>query len=584
MKKIIPLIFLCVAALPANASTAYGTLNNFDAVNDTGVITHGFEIEIDDVKSTSITYTYDWNHYGHPTITGDNSNPLHPKTFIRYESKKDASGHYLAFTNVPVGAFPVTNGHQCTNPAVNTGCEHFGVGYYAGASLIKYNWLIDDPAHPGNLIHGPAVQVGTPTWTYVPPPAPAQPAQVIAVIPAPVPPAPLPAKKFAKASWVKVIKTKQHNNKDIPLDDLIGDDKDHDGKADWANGEDAEVESEWHLLQANAKGVAKKQELEGKADDLQNGDENVTRRYEFYKYAGSAKSVDGENGEAMCDEVDADNIHGVGVVEVTDQFGNSYEWDCSSEAVIGDYTGAQMAGFDPEAPLGLIEHIEDGKMNKAYTDRTVVVGGNTPYVTQVTGSFPAGLTINSATGILSGTPSVSGQFTFTVNATDADNVNVSKTYTITIEGVPPTISTAALPDATELAPYSFTLSAAGGNAPYSWSVNALPAGLSLSAAGVISGTPAKGSAGVSSATYKVSDNAQKTASKLLTLKINAAAPVKADLDADGDVDLNDLKLMKGQFGHAVPANSPFDLNGDLKVNVIDFRRAVRLCTRAKCAV
>lgn len=581
MKKIIPLILLCIAALPANASTAYGTLNNFDAVNDTGVITHGFEIEIDDVKSTSITYTYDWNHYGHPTITGDNSDPLHPKTFIRYASKKDASGAYLAFTNVPVGAFPVTNGHQCTNPAVNTGCEHFGVGYYAGASLIKYNWLIDDSAHPGNLIHGPAVQVGTPTWTYVPP-APAQLAQVIAVIPAPVPPAPLPAKKFAKASWVKVIKTKLHNNKDIPLDDLIGDDKDHDGKADWANGEDAEVESEWHLLQANAKGVAKKQELEGKADELQNGDENVTRRYEFYKYAGSAKSIDGENGEAMCDEVDADNIHGVGVVEVTDAFGVSYSWDCSSETIIGDYTGAQMAGFAAEAPLGLIEHIEDGKINKAYTDRTVVVGGNTPYVTQVTGSFPAGLTINSATGVLSGMPSVSGVFTFTVNSTDADNANVSKTYTITIEGVPPTISTAALTDGTELTPYSFTLSAAGGTVPYSWTVNALPAGLSLSVAGVISGTPAKGSAGVSSATYTVTDKALKTATKLLTLKINAA-PAKADLDADGDVDLNDLKLMKGQFGQVVPANSPFDLNGDLKVNIIDFRRAVRLCTKAKCA-
>lgn len=581
MKKIIPLILLCIAALPANASTAYGTLNNFDAVNDTGVITHGFEIEIDDVKSTSITYTYDWNHYGHPTITGDNSDPLHPKTFTRYASKKDASGAYLAFTNVPVGAFPVTNGHQCTNPAVNTGCEHFGVGYYAGASLIKYNWLIDDSAHPGNLIHGPAVQVGTPTWTYVPP-APAQLAQVIAVIPAPVPPAPLPAKKFAKASWVKVIKTKLHNNKDIPLDDLIGDDKDHDGKADWANGEDAEVESEWHLLQANAKGVAKKQELEGKADELQNGDENVTRRYEFYKYAGSAKSIDGENGEAMCDEVDADNIHGVGVVEVTDAFGVSYSWDCSSETIIGDYTGAQMAGFAAEAPLGLIEHIEDGKINKAYTDRTVVVGGNTPYVTQVTGSFPAGLTINSATGVLSGMPSVSGVFTFTVNSTDADNANVSKTYTITIEGVPPTISTAALTDGTELTPYSFTLSAAGGTVPYSWTVNALPAGLSLSVAGVISGTPAKGSAGVSSATYTVTDKALKTATKLLTLKINAA-PAKADLDADGDVDLNDLKLMKGQFGQVVPANSPFDLNGDLKVNIIDFRRAVRLCTKAKCA-
>ena len=44
------------------ASTAYGTLNNFDVVNDTDRECHGFEIEIEDVRSTDITYTYDWNH------------------------------------------------------------------------------------------------------------------------------------------------------------------------------------------------------------------------------------------------------------------------------------------------------------------------------------------------------------------------------------------------------------------------------------------------------------------------------------------------------------------------------------------
>ena len=43
----------------AMASTAYGSLNNFDCVNDTGSEAHGFEIELDDCKSTDITYTYD---------------------------------------------------------------------------------------------------------------------------------------------------------------------------------------------------------------------------------------------------------------------------------------------------------------------------------------------------------------------------------------------------------------------------------------------------------------------------------------------------------------------------------------------
>ena len=59
-------------------SIAYGSLNNFDCVNDTGVEGHGFEIELDDIQSMDISYTYDYNHYGAPKITEDRSDPAHP--------------------------------------------------------------------------------------------------------------------------------------------------------------------------------------------------------------------------------------------------------------------------------------------------------------------------------------------------------------------------------------------------------------------------------------------------------------------------------------------------------------------------
>ncbi|MFZ4765278.1 MAG: hypothetical protein ACOYMN_10030, partial [Roseimicrobium sp.] len=52
----------------AEASIAYGSINNFDTVNDTGHECHGFEIEIEDCRSTDITYTYNYNHYGVPRI------------------------------------------------------------------------------------------------------------------------------------------------------------------------------------------------------------------------------------------------------------------------------------------------------------------------------------------------------------------------------------------------------------------------------------------------------------------------------------------------------------------------------------
>src|SRR5690349_1148108 len=65
--------FGAAGSTPASASTAYGDLNNFDVFNDTGQDCHGFEIELDDVHSVDITYTFDWNHYGAPTIVENNS-------------------------------------------------------------------------------------------------------------------------------------------------------------------------------------------------------------------------------------------------------------------------------------------------------------------------------------------------------------------------------------------------------------------------------------------------------------------------------------------------------------------------------
>ena len=109
----------------------------------------------------------------------------------------------------------------------------------------------------------------------------------------------------------------------------------------------------------------------------------------------------------------------------------------SARRILGDYIGAQMAGFNVEGLLGLIDHVPDGDLGVDYTPRTVVVGGNTPYVTVVaSGALPADLTIDSATGVLSGTPTAAGAFSFTITATDADLVQVSKAYTMTIAGLP----------------------------------------------------------------------------------------------------------------------------------------------------
>ncbi|MGL4207092.1 MAG: InlB B-repeat-containing protein, partial [Aeromonadaceae bacterium] len=157
-------------------------------------------------------------------------------------------------------------------------------------------------------------------------------------------------------------------------------------------------------------------------------------------------SIDGETGEAMCSEVNPttdpaspDYLHGLGSsVSVTDVNGDSYTIDCSKRIVVGNFIGAQMAAFNVNNELGLIEHIQDWDTNSAegYLARTVVVGGIPPYsVTLTNGALPTGLSLDPTSGILSqsGNP-VLGTYNFTLQVSDTSPAPqaVTKSYTVRV--------------------------------------------------------------------------------------------------------------------------------------------------------
>jgi protocatechuate 3,4-dioxygenase beta subunit len=139
--------------------------------------------------------------------------------------------------------------------------------------------------------------------------------------------------------------------------------------------------------------------------------------------------------------------------------------------------------------------------------------------------LPEGLSLNPSTGQLSGTPtSPPGPYSFHVRAGDSTGTMSGKAYNFTLACPVPVISPATLPDATRLASYSQSLSATGGTAPYTWSITtgSLPAGLSLSAGGVISGTSTANPA-TYNFTVRAEDGYGCPSTRAYTLRIQCSA-------------------------------------------------------------
>ena len=131
----------------------------------------------------------------------------------------------------------------------------------------------------------------------------------------------------------------------------------------------------------------------------------------------------------------------------------------------------------------------------AYSTTLAAGGGTPPYKNWaiIGGSLASGLTLNAATGVISGTPT--GLAAGGINVTVQDSTNASAPAQLLTMSVatPITVTAQTLPSGTAgVAWPQQTLAATGGvGAPYTWAVTSgvLPPGLTLSTTGVISGTP-----------------------------------------------------------------------------------------------
>ena len=296
--------------------TQFGTISNFDVFNDTGQETEGFEIVLDGISSSDITYMFGapYERYGNPTIT-----PFAGGVYVRYRSPWDAAAQKFT-VGTPVAPTPIagTAGHQCwTGGSASyptAGCEHFGLGLSANPTNVVYRWLVADPVNAGNLItFGGGIPIPAPAWSASPAPPGPNPQPVIAAV-APAPP-PEVGQQLGDAIWVKAYMHERLSPSD--LNHLL----DGDSQVPL----DGEIETEWLLIQGG--GAALQAELANEGQ-LGVNSESIVRKYQFFQYTGP---YDPENHEAL---------------PVTDSQ--------PSDGELGDLIGNQMAGLNLANAAGKI--------------------------------------------------------------------------------------------------------------------------------------------------------------------------------------------------------------------------------------
>jgi large repetitive protein len=155
----------------------------------------------------------------------------------------------------------------------------------------------------------------------------------------------------------------------------------------------------------------------------------------------------------------------------------------------------------------------------------VTVDGYPASTFSVAESLPAGLSL-SEQGLLSGTPEAGtgGIYPLTITAANGVNPNATQTFTLTINNSPAFTSA----NATTMAvgtEGSFNVTASSVPAATFSLSGDLPAGLSFSAAGLLSGTPEAGTGGTYALTITASNGSGQDAVQPFTLTVNEAPQI-----------------------------------------------------------
>ncbi|HWW74180.1 MAG TPA: hypothetical protein VNZ44_02220 [Pyrinomonadaceae bacterium] len=387
------LAFALAAAISTRAQTAtvFGSLSNFDVVNNTEHEAHGFEIELEGLQPNDVSYSFSAQRYGQaqviPTATG---------VRVRWESAYDFTLQHFSQTTVAhaAGAPFAGSCYQWNGAAYATsGCEHFGVSLYRNAAKTTYRWLVEDANAPGTLAAvDPPVAIPGPVYLVIPPAQTGEAPVLEAEIEAPE--APEGPELYGDAQWVKVFKTELQ--REVNLDELMSDNA-------VVPQDAAHTEVAWEILQAEPASNSRGNQNRGRRGNsgaLAAGTRAVVRRYEIYQYTGAYDPV---THEALC----ADGL-----------------CNAPAEGEVGDYVGAQMAAANVGVPSVTVSVNGGGKV--ASLDRLIACGSKCAASYELNAEVTLTASADSNSVFTGWTGACSGaQTTCTVNVNDALNVTAS---------------------------------------------------------------------------------------------------------------------------------------------------------------
>jgi hypothetical protein len=200
-----------------------------------------------------------------------------------------------------------------------------------------------------------------------------------------------------------------------------------------------------------------------------------------------------------------------------DQAGNAVKFSVPTIAdgrvYIGTSTEVDVYGLLGSGASPVITSATTGSGTVGSAFSYQITATNSPTSYGATG-LPGGLTVNSATGLISGTPTASGTSAVTLSATNNSGTGEA-TLTLTIAVGVPVITSATTGSGTVRSAFSYQITAT--NSPTSYGATRLPGGLTVnSATGLISGTPT--APGTSTVTLSATNNSG-TGKATLTLAI-----------------------------------------------------------------